>query len=140
MNFEVTPEILLRQVGKAHANKINQMLEEVGLHKGQPMMLLLLSRKDGIPQSALVKKMVVTPATVSMMVKRLEKAGFVIRKRDAEDERVTNVYLTDAGRDIGMQLNKLQKELENIVFDGFSAEEKETLNTYLSRVLENLYK
>jgi len=140
MKHEIGTEILLRQVGKAHSNKINQMLEEVGLHRGQPMMLLLLSRKDGVPQSALVRGLVVTPATVSTMVKRLEKTGFVVRKRDAEDERVTNIYLTDAGRAVSIQLNKLQKEIEEIVFEGFTDEEKETMHSYLNRVLENLYK
>ncbi len=106
---DYTLDILLRQVGKAHSNKVNKILDKYNMHKGQPMLLKLLSKEDGIPQSTLSKELVITPATVSAMVKRMEKAGFVERKRDAVDERVSNVYLTDAGRAMGNQLSDLQK-------------------------------
>lgn len=136
--FDNTLDILLRQVGKAHSNKINQVLVKVNMHRGQPMMLLLLCREDGVPQSTLSKELAITPATVSAMVKRMEKNGFVIRKRDSEDERVSNVYLTDAGRVISSQLDNFQSEMEEIVFSEFSIEEKKTMRNYLERVLKNL--
>ena len=131
-------DILLRQICKAHTNKINRILENVGLHKGQPMMLRRLYRKDGIPQTILAREMIITPATASAMVKRLEKAGFVIRRRDAEDERVSNVYLTEAGREISAHLHSLQNQMDAMVFKGFSTEDKETMRSYLERILDNL--
>ncbi len=138
MENDTTLDIVLRQVGKAHANKINQILNRVNLHKGQPIMLGLLYKENGVPQSTLAREMVITAATASTMVKRMEKAGFVQRKRDAKDERVSNVYLTDAGRAISSQLKDLQKEMEEVVFCGFSEEEKKTMRVYLDRVLKNL--
>ncbi|MDY0234770.1 MAG: MarR family transcriptional regulator [Gudongella sp.] len=131
-------EVLLRQVCKVHTNKVNRVLDEVGLHIGQPMMLRLLYKKDGVPQTILARELVITPATASAMVKRLEKGGYVIRKRDAEDERVSNVYLTDKGRDISTQLRDVKDKMDELVFDGFSEEERKTMRSYLERALENM--
>ena len=108
------------------------------MHQGQPNVLLILSECDGLPQSVLAKTMAVKPATVSAMVKRMEKAGYVARKRDAEDERISNVYLTDAGRVIGEELSVKQNEMEKLVFKGFSVEEKESMRDFLERVLINI--
>ena len=138
MKDEDSLETLLRQVGKCHSNKINKVLDGINMHRGQPIMLALLYSKDGVPQSVLAKKMEITPATASAMVKRMEKAGFVIRKRNAEDERISNVYLTDAGKAVSTQLNNLQNNMEQLVFDGFSDEEKLTMKNYLQRILVNL--
>lgn len=138
MKLSENPEILLEQVGKAHSNKMNQILEKINMHKGQPMMLFLLCKEDGISQATLAKELMIKPATVSMMVKRMEKAGLVTRKRDAEDERISNVYVTDEGREIGSQLKSFQKEMEEVVFDGFSEVEKADIKNYLERILKNL--
>lgn len=131
-------EVLLRQVCKIHTNKVNKVLDDVGLHIGQPMMLRSLYKKDGVPQSILAKELVITPATASAMVKRLEKGGYVIRKRDAEDERVSNVYLTDKGRDLSSDLRVVKDKMEELVFDGFTAEEKKNMRSYLERVMDNM--
>jgi DNA-binding MarR family transcriptional regulator len=133
-------DLLLRQVCKVHSNKVNKLLDGVGLHIGQPIMLGLLYEKGGLPQSVLAKEMLIKPATVSAMVKRLEKNGHVIRKRDSEDERVSNVYLTEKGTEVFAQLDGYQDTMEALVFDGFSEDEKKNMRDYLVRVLDNLAK
>ncbi len=138
MKKEEDADLLLRKVCKMHTNKVNQVLSKVKLHKGQPLLLKLLINQDGIPQSSIAKELEITPATVSAMVKRMEKSGFIVRRRNAEDERVSNIYLTDDGRALRAELEKAQKEMEGIVFNGFSDEEKETLSGYLERMIENL--
>lgn len=130
--------MLLREVTKAHTNKVNKVLEKYNMHIGQPMLLMILSENDGIPQSTLAKKMVIKPATVSAMVKRMEKSGYVVRKRDAEDERVSNVYITNAGRAICSQLTEKQNSMDDIVFKGFTDGEKDVMRDYLERVLNNI--
>jgi DNA-binding MarR family transcriptional regulator len=138
MEAEENLDILLRKVSRIHTNRINRILDEVGLHKGQPLMLRVLYKKDGVPQSVLAKELDITPATAGTMVKRLEKIGYVKRKRDAEDERISNVYLTDEGRSLSARLRELQDKMERMVFDGFSTEERETMKNYLNRIMDNL--
>lgn len=131
-------DIFLRQVCKTHTNKVNKVLEEVDLHVGQPIMLKLLYKQDGLPQSILAREMVVTPATASSMVKRLEKGGYLIRKRDSEDERVSNIYLTEKGREVSSQLEDMQSKMEQMIFAGFSDEEKKTMRSFLERIMINM--
>ena len=131
-------ELMLREVCKVHTNKVNSVLEEVGLHKGQPMLLRALYRKDGVPQSYLAKELTIKPATASAMVKRLEKKGYVVRKRDAVDERISNVYLTDLGRGLSTQLRSYQEQMNTMLFDGFKDSEKIVMKDFLNRILENL--
>jgi DNA-binding MarR family transcriptional regulator len=138
MEIKNNVEIIFRQVCKAHSNKVNQILRKVNLHKGQPLLINFLVKEDGIPQSNLAKELSITPATVSAMVKRMEKAGFVLRKRNTEDERVSNVYLTEKGREVSLELDSLQNEMENLVFKGFSDEEKDLMKGFLERIDENL--
>ena len=86
--MEDTLDFLLAMVGRAHHNLIRQSLERTGLHRGQPPILFALHEGDGIAHSELAARMEVTPATITTAVKRMEKAGLVVRRRDPEDERV----------------------------------------------------
>ena len=131
-------EFMLREVGKVHTNKINEVLGEVGLHKGQPMMLRILYRKDGVSQSHLAKELSIKAATASAMVKRLEKGGYVVRKRDSVDERVSNVYLTDKGRELSTKLKGYQRQMDTMIFEGFTDTEKDTMKDFLNRIHDNL--
>lgn len=47
---------------------------------------------------------------MSSMCKKLEKSGYLIRKRNIEDERIVEVYLTDKSKDIVVKLNSIFDE------------------------------
>jgi DNA-binding MarR family transcriptional regulator len=68
----------------------------------------------------------------------MERSGFLERRSDPDDQRVSRVYLTDAGRDIRAAVERIWTELEQVTFEGFSDEERETLETYLERIHRNL--
>jgi DNA-binding MarR family transcriptional regulator len=80
----------------------------------------------------------VSPATVTNMIKRMEKAGFVERRPDAEDQRVSHVHLTDAGRAIRERVDGQWQEIEARVFGSFSDDEQAMLRALLGRVREEL--
>jgi DNA-binding MarR family transcriptional regulator len=82
--------------------------------------------------------MQVSPATVTNMLKRMEKAGFVERRPDAEDQRVSRVYLTDAGHAIRGRVDQHWQGVEARVFGTFSELEQETLRELLTRVQQEL--
>ena len=72
------------------------------------------------------------------MIKRMEQAGFVQRRRDAEDERVSRVYLTDLGHAIQGDLERVLGTIEARTFAGFSQAERELVAGFLSRMRHNL--
>jgi DNA-binding MarR family transcriptional regulator len=131
---------LLSQVCKAHHFRARTLLDEIGLYRGQQFVLCALWTEEGITHSELAERLHVHPATVTNAIKRMERAGFVERRPDPEDQRVSRVYLTDAGREIQDAVEGIWAELEKQTLDGFSETERDTLEQSLERIYANLKK
>ena len=133
-----TLDYLFSVVCRQHFKEANRLLESIGMHRGQPSLLGALGRQDGRTHSELAKILKVTPSTISNMIKRMEKTGLVIRRREDNDERVSRVYLTGKGFEtIDTMLTVMQK-LEGIAFAGFSEDEKAAMRVLLTKMSENL--
>ena len=109
------------------------LLEPHGLT--HPQYLVLLALWDRSPRSVrdIGETLRHEPATLSPMLKRLEALGYVSRQRLATDERTLAVDLTDKGR-------ALRKEAEKIPYRvveelGMDLGELTELHAVLSRVL-----
>ncbi|ALD13697.1 MarR family winged helix-turn-helix transcriptional regulator [Clavibacter capsici] len=74
------------------------ILEPLGLTHPQYLVMLALWERDGRSISDLGGALALEPATVTPLLKRLQSAGLLERSRSDEDERVVRVTLTDAGR------------------------------------------
>ena len=114
------------------------MLDEIGLYRGQQFVLCALWDEEGLTHSELADRLRVHPATVTNALKRMERAGFLERRADPKDQRVSRVYLTDAGRDIRGAVERVWAELERQTFSGFSEGERQMLEGFLDRVRGNL--
>ncbi|HEV7253617.1 MAG TPA: MarR family transcriptional regulator [Mesorhizobium sp.] len=75
-------------------------LEPLGLTYPQYLVLMILWEKDGVAVKDIGKKLFLDSGTLTPLLKRLEKAGFVRRQRDSADERVVRIFLTDRGREV----------------------------------------
>ena len=73
------------------------------------------------------KVLLVTCANMTGIAKRLEKNGFLLRKRDPKDERVTLLEITPKGRQTLSNISESKdKNIERYLED-FTAEEKDFL-------------
>jgi DNA-binding MarR family transcriptional regulator len=133
-----TTGYLLAQACKLLRARAHALLGGIGLYRGQQFVLRVLWEKEGLTHSELAEQSNVRPATITNTLKRMEKAGFVERRQDAEDQRVSRVYLTDAGRNIRDAVEGVWSELEGQAFAGFSSEERILLSRFLLRIRENL--
>jgi len=141
MISEAIPETtgyLLAQVCKRHRAQAHARLEALGLYRGQQFILMVLWEREGITHSELAEALHVQPATISNALKRMERAGFVVRRPDPMDQRVSRVYLTDAGRAVRDAVEQLWRDMEVQTLAGFSPEESLTLRGYLRRIIANL--
>jgi DNA-binding MarR family transcriptional regulator len=141
MTQKAIPEtlgFLLAQICRAHRGKAQEKLFQIGLHTGQEMFLLRLWRKDGQTQTELADEICVQPATITRMIDRLAKEGFVERRDDAEDRRVSRVYLTEAGRALKQPVEDVWHELEQESFANLTLDEQVLLRRLLLQVFENL--
>jgi MarR family transcriptional regulator, organic hydroperoxide resistance regulator len=109
------------------------LLEPHGLT--HPQYLVLLALWQSAPRSVrdLGETLRHEPATLSPMLKRLEALGYVTRRRARADERQLEVDLTDAGRALRAEAEKIPYRVVETL--GMSLDELETLHKALSRVI-----
>lgn len=132
---------LLKQlfiIHRLHFRILREKLEKCGVHPGQPPMLMLISKKDGVNQNYIAEKLNVSPATVAIMLRRMEKAGLVFRSQSEDDRRFQHVHLTEKGRKVVEIIGSEIEKTEQIANDGFSESEKRELEHLLDHVIDNL--
>jgi DNA-binding MarR family transcriptional regulator len=118
--------------------RIHTLLETLGLYRGQPSVLRALWEQEGLMHTDLAHRLQVQPATITKMLQRMEKAGFVERRSDPDDQRVSRVYLTEAGRSVQAGVQQVWRQLEEEAFAGFTLEERVLLRRFFLDIRENL--
>lgn len=73
-------------------------LKPLGLTYTQYIVLLVLWEEDGISVTEIGEKLMLDNGTLSPLLKKMEKAGYINRSRSIDDERVVVITLTEAGR------------------------------------------
>ena len=131
-------DFLLAQICRLHHARAHTLLEALGLYRGQPPMLHALWEQEGLTHGELAARLHVQPATVTKMIQRMERTGFVECKPDAQDQRVSRVYLTDAGRAIQTEVKQVWRTMEDETFAGFTPEERVWMHRFFLHMRENL--
>jgi len=129
---------LLARICHAHRNLVHSELSKVNLHVGQEMFLLSLRDREGITLSELAEGLCVQQATVTRMLGRIESAGLVSRRKDPDDQRVSRVYLTEAGRNLLHPIAQTWAEVETRMLANFTLEERVLLRRFLLQLYSNL--
>src|SRR5271169_5136944 len=89
---------LLAQVCQAYRGLSEEFMDRIGMYRAQAALLCRLFVNNGMTQSEIADQLAVQGATVTNILQRMEEAGLVTRQRDADDNRLVRVYLTEAGR------------------------------------------
>jgi DNA-binding MarR family transcriptional regulator len=86
--------------GHAFSAAYKPMLEPLGLTYPQYLVLLVLWEKDGLNVKEIGARLQLDSGTLTPLLKRLERAGYLRRRRDPENERQLRVELTEVGRSL----------------------------------------
>ena len=108
MSKSTHPELLLENqicfavysAAHAFAQAYKPHLDPMGLTYPQYLVMLLLWEQDGRSVNEIARPLHLDSGTLTPLLKRMEKAGLVIRKRDTKDERIMRIHLTDHGRSL----------------------------------------
>src|SRR5258708_21535841 len=92
--------LLIGRVALIHRTRVSEYLSELNVYVGQEMLLKCLWNQDGLSQKEIADLMGIQAATATRMVIRMERSGFVERRTDPEDQRVSQDYLSDLGRSL----------------------------------------
>lgn len=132
--------VIFSQVIRLHFLRSHSYLDKIGIYPGQAPLLFTLKKNNGQSQKELSKKLSVTPATITVMVQRMEKNGYVRRENDEKDKRITRIFINEKGIKICDELYKIHKEIEVECMINFKEEDKQLLNNLLKQVRDNLMK
>ncbi|GAB6174249.1 hypothetical protein JCM15765_37270 [Paradesulfitobacterium aromaticivorans] len=101
----------------------------------QYWLLKRLNHRGPLTVGELAAGLDITPSSVTIATKRLEKAGMVERRRLKGDERVVEVEVTPAGKHIMEEWTKKQRRALTNLLTPLSPEEKATLAELLHKVI-----
>ena len=79
-------------------NLYTPLLKPLGLTYTQYIVFLVLWEKDGVSVTEIGEKLMLDNGTLSPLLKKMEKAGYVERRRCRMNDRVVEITLTDQGR------------------------------------------
>jgi DNA-binding MarR family transcriptional regulator len=128
----------LRETYRAFARALAQNLAPLGLTLSMWFALRNLWEVDGLGQADLGRRTELNPAAVVAVLKALEVAGLVERRRTRKDRRIYNVFLTSAGRKLRTRATTLALQVDARAMRGVAHEEIELVLAVLKRLRGNL--
>lgn len=116
-------------------NLYTPLLRPLGLTYTQYLVFLVLWEKDGIPVGELCERLMLDNGTVSPLLKKLEQAGYLLRTRSSEDDRVVVITLTEAGRALQEQAKDVPEKVAGCI--ALPKEDAQSLYALLYELLDN---
>jgi DNA-binding MarR family transcriptional regulator len=124
------------------ANKfILQRLKERDIHDIVPAhgsVFVALFRNPELPMGQIARIIDRDKSTVTTLVNKLAGLGYLEKRKDDSDSRVSLIRLTEKGKSLQTDFIDISEDLISRVYDGFSDLEKEILMKLLARIKENL--
>ncbi|MFF2552237.1 MarR family winged helix-turn-helix transcriptional regulator [Nocardia sp. NPDC058058] len=108
------------------------LLEPMGLTHPQYLVMLALWGEAPMSVKDIGEAIQLDSPTLSPLLKRLEAAGLITRRRDAHDERNLVIDLTEAGRELRNQAERIPPAVVERL--GVSLADLEDLREVLNRV------
>jgi DNA-binding MarR family transcriptional regulator len=98
-------------------------LSPFNLTTPQYMVFNALWMGDGITIGELGQRVALDGSTITGILDRMEKNGYVERRPNAEDRRSALVYLTEKAREVGPRIISFADELDAAIRKNFSAKD-----------------
>jgi DNA-binding MarR family transcriptional regulator len=128
---------LLNYAGRLATRRTTSKLQAHGITPPQWAVLAQLMEQDGQSLSGLGTKALFDGPTMTGIVDRLETGGLVQRRRDSTDRRVINLYLTDKGRALMVELPPIGEITDEEILRGLSREEAQRFVGTLRRIISS---
>lgn len=110
----------------------------IDLTKEQMVVLKKLHEKDGLNQNELAFLTYRDKSSLARLLSKMEKKEYIIRRQDAEDKRVNNIFLTEQGKIIFSKTRPVVQKVIDRMENGVLASEKNQIISILKKVQTNL--
>lgn len=134
---------LISQIKQVQGRVFEKILANSGIDEfngAQGRILYVLWQEDGLPIVEISRRTGLAKTTLTSMLDRLEKSGFLTRTPSKGDRRQFIIQLTQKAWDLSLQYNKVSDEMGELFYAGFTNDEIEGFENMLNRILKNLEK
>lgn len=100
----------------------------------QKRILIILNEVGNVTQRDLTERLGIRPGTASEVIAKLENADLILRTKNRNDRRTTNIQLTEAGKKLASEAVEQRKKRHQEMFCGLSEEEKQSLAVLLEKL------
>jgi DNA-binding MarR family transcriptional regulator len=132
---------LITKIHQLMLRIFDKLLEEHDIDEittAQGRVMFPIWREDNISFKDLKKKTMLSKATLSYMLDKLEEAGHVERVRSEVDKRTIYIKLTKKNKELQDKYVQVSLAMKDLFYTGFSEKEIDELESYLRRLLDNL--
>ena len=142
-NMQNMPGMLFHTLHRVHKNVVQAQLGARGLADvGAPMILFILDHHGDhgeiASQRELAQALRVSPATIAISLKSLERLGYVEKRVDKSDARRNRVLITEKGKAAVQQCFAVFQEVDRRMMEGLTEQEQEELECLHRKMLDNL--
>lgn len=131
---------LLSQVHQVCSRVWNKILRDnsmTDLEGARGRIIFALWKQDGVPIKSLCEKTSLDKSTLTGIISRLERDGYIQKKTDTNDKRSTLICLTGKEQRFLSDIQKVSTRMNKIFYKDFSDQEIIQFESMLERILEN---
>ena len=132
---------LVRNIGLLYRYMMRALEAEtapLGMGAGRFSYLFILYINEGVTQQDIAYRLQADKAAVARTLVQLEIQGYIERRSDPSDGRVTRVYLTDKSRALQADLEAAVKRVIDRLSLGRNIDEQDILHNQLTEMLASL--
>ena len=125
-------------LGRLHHMAFRAVLPENGLPPAQAGALRVIIRHPGLSQRELADKLHIQRATATVMLQKMEKCGYIDRRPDLDDQRISRIYPTETALADEAENHKKISAYFARCFSGVDESEFDVMRGCLGKLEENL--
>ncbi len=124
-----------------HRRLFERKMASIGVHRSQHRILMYLAenRKEAVSQKDIAARFDISPAAITVTLKKLEAGGYITRCALKNDNRVNLVTATDKALAVVEKTKQFSDELEEVIFRQFSDDELERFAESLEKMQKAMH-
>ncbi len=127
------------KVNRLHRAYCDRLMAKIDMHRSQHMILMNLARQTSkSSQKELADRLEISPAAVAVMIKKLEKGGFISKKLSKGDNRFNEITITEKGRETVQKTHQYFLAVDKTLFSGIDETELGILEHCFAKMADNL--
>ncbi len=130
--------IVMHQLMHLSRYQAFKRMEDMELNPSQAGILFILNSQGHLSQRELAQKIGITPPSMTVTLRKLEERGFIKKETDERDQRILRIRLSSAGEECIERLKSIMEDMEEILYRGFSVEERLLFWRLLLAMRENM--